>query len=261
MDIQAQKILSIFNCPNCKYSWRIFLRYIREMILQSWSLMIKKFDKDNLLKDDYLLEKEINAFKDNLIKILKEKKSLPKSLIAKEITKFKDIVLNKKEISKNINLEKEINNFYKKLLNIIQYPTKELIENEIENFKNTLFNVKEPAQEHLEKEIQKLKDALNVFLPEKTNLDMISTYVHICEYVKNKYEDQILDSFTLFRKYFKIFGRPDESSTILQLGFKPFSLLTNSGARISNDSINKTNFIKDPELSYERKCQIIHFQY
>lgn len=34
LNIQAQKIFSLFNCPECKYSWKLFQQYIREMILQ-----------------------------------------------------------------------------------------------------------------------------------------------------------------------------------------------------------------------------------
>lgn len=61
LDIQSQKIFSIFNCPNCKYSWRIFQRYVREMILQSWSLMIKKFDQDNLFSQNN--DEQIGSYK------------------------------------------------------------------------------------------------------------------------------------------------------------------------------------------------------
>lgn len=41
--------------------------------------------------------------------------------------------------------------------------------------------------------------------------------------------------------------------TLFQLGFKPYSLLSCSGARINSDNIDETNFIKDPELKYQRK--------
>ena len=45
LKIQSQKIFSLFNCPNCKYTWRLFQRHVREMILESWSLMIRKVEK------------------------------------------------------------------------------------------------------------------------------------------------------------------------------------------------------------------------
>ena len=44
LDFQAQKIFSLYNCPNCKYTWQIFQQYVREMILQSWSIFINKTD-------------------------------------------------------------------------------------------------------------------------------------------------------------------------------------------------------------------------
>lgn len=43
--IQAQKIFSLFNCPNCKYTWMLFRKYLLEMILESWSLLIDKSDR------------------------------------------------------------------------------------------------------------------------------------------------------------------------------------------------------------------------
>ena len=36
LQIQAQKIFSLYNCPNSKYTWMLFQQYIREMILESW---------------------------------------------------------------------------------------------------------------------------------------------------------------------------------------------------------------------------------
>lgn len=66
LDIQSQKIFSLYNCPNCKYTWRIFKRYVREMILQSWILNLdyvdsygfKEAKKDRFFKryeyEDYL---------------------------------------------------------------------------------------------------------------------------------------------------------------------------------------------------------------
>lgn len=45
LKIQTQKIFSLFNCPNSKYTWRLFQRHVREMILQSWSIMIQNVDQ------------------------------------------------------------------------------------------------------------------------------------------------------------------------------------------------------------------------
>ena len=38
--VQAQRIFSLINCPNCKFTWRLISRYFREMVLQGWSLFI-----------------------------------------------------------------------------------------------------------------------------------------------------------------------------------------------------------------------------
>ena len=46
LKIQAQKIFYLFNCPNSKYTWRLFQKYVREMILESWSIMINNFDEE-----------------------------------------------------------------------------------------------------------------------------------------------------------------------------------------------------------------------
>ena len=45
LDIQSQRIFSIFNCPNSKYTWRLFQKYVREMILEAWSLTINEVDE------------------------------------------------------------------------------------------------------------------------------------------------------------------------------------------------------------------------
>lgn len=47
LDIQSQKILSLYNCPNCSYSWLLFQQYVREMILNSWSIFINKLERRN----------------------------------------------------------------------------------------------------------------------------------------------------------------------------------------------------------------------
>lgn len=44
--IQIQRIFSIKNCPECKYSWYLFRIYMRELILESWSLFLDNIDVD-----------------------------------------------------------------------------------------------------------------------------------------------------------------------------------------------------------------------
>lgn len=53
LSIQAQKIFSLFNCPNCKYTWMLFQRYVREMILESWSIFIDRSDYEFSLQNQY----------------------------------------------------------------------------------------------------------------------------------------------------------------------------------------------------------------
>lgn len=45
LKIQSQKIYSLYNCPNSKYTWGLFQKYIREMVLESWSLFIDIAEK------------------------------------------------------------------------------------------------------------------------------------------------------------------------------------------------------------------------
>ena len=45
LQIQAQKIFSLYNCPNSKYTWMLFQQYIREMILESWSLFLNRTER------------------------------------------------------------------------------------------------------------------------------------------------------------------------------------------------------------------------
>ena len=44
LNIQCQKIFSIYNCPNSKFTWRLFQKYIREMIFEAWSIKINEVD-------------------------------------------------------------------------------------------------------------------------------------------------------------------------------------------------------------------------
>ena len=44
--IQLQKIYSLKNCPECKYTWILFQKYIKEFIFETWSLFINKIQRD-----------------------------------------------------------------------------------------------------------------------------------------------------------------------------------------------------------------------
>lgn len=52
LDIQIQRIFSLKNCPECKYTWNLFKNYLRDLIFESWSLFIdyadKSYEKSNL---------------------------------------------------------------------------------------------------------------------------------------------------------------------------------------------------------------------
>ena len=58
LKIQAQKIFSLYNCPNSKYTWMLFQNYIREMILESWSLFIDKTEKQFYQSKRFTRKKE-----------------------------------------------------------------------------------------------------------------------------------------------------------------------------------------------------------
>ena len=160
--IQEQKIFSLFNCPNCKFTWRLFQRYVREMILESWSLTINKLDQkyDNKTKS----------------------KNYDKELVAMR---------------------------------------------------------------------KKLYDILNEYLPENNYFDIFETFMFLFRKVQTTYEKNILKGFTKMASPLLEF----ENSTFFscKAGFKPYALLSESGARIYYKNFKKTNFIKDPELKYERR--------
>lgn len=59
LELQAQRIYSIKNCPECKYTWNLFRRYIREMIFESWSIFLNDFDNASKGSNDY--QKCLNA--------------------------------------------------------------------------------------------------------------------------------------------------------------------------------------------------------
>ncbi|KAK8889422.1 hypothetical protein M9Y10_034168 [Tritrichomonas musculus] len=159
--IQIQKIFSILNCPNSQFTWRLFQRYIREMILQSWSLMINELDQ----------------------KYMNKKKG----------TKY----------------EEELNN-----------------------------------------NISNLYKSLEKYLPNQ-DFSIVQTFFHIFNEVLNKYQDKVINGFCQIASPYLQFNPLEFFSC--QAGFKPYSLLTKSGARITNKNYKKTNYIHDPELKYERR--------
>lgn len=46
LEIQAQRIYSLKNCPECKQTWHLFRIYLRELILESWSLFLDSVQSD-----------------------------------------------------------------------------------------------------------------------------------------------------------------------------------------------------------------------
>lgn len=73
LKIQAQKIFSLFNCPNCKYTWILFQRYIREMIFESWSLFIDHAERHFIGREHTVQDK--NKYMEKHSKELYEKVS------------------------------------------------------------------------------------------------------------------------------------------------------------------------------------------
>ncbi|KAK8865011.1 hypothetical protein M9Y10_010540 [Tritrichomonas musculus] len=81
--IQLQKIYSLKNCPECYHTWILFQRYLRELVLESWSIFIDKFTRDyeiEIAKNESLrtdpdfysdyFEKEYREFERKVYRIL-----------------------------------------------------------------------------------------------------------------------------------------------------------------------------------------------
>lgn len=67
LKIQSQKIFSIVNCPNSKYTWKLFQQYFREMIYESWSLMIKEVDETFFEQEEIKeLKKQMDSIRQNI---------------------------------------------------------------------------------------------------------------------------------------------------------------------------------------------------
>ena len=166
LTIQAQKIFSLYNCPNCKYTWMLFQRYLREMILETWSLFITQSDHEYYSKDQ------------------------------------------------NISYSEFLNN---KLIGV--------------------------------------KDFLQMMLPPSdAQCDVVSTYMHIFDFVKNFYQDQIMSYFPkrLSNCYSSV---ANDRFCSLFIGFRPFSLINKSGSRINSldGEDYEKEYISDPELKYIKK--------
>ncbi|KAK8852979.1 hypothetical protein M9Y10_017976 [Tritrichomonas musculus] len=166
--IQEQKIFSIYNCPNSKFTWRLFQRYFRELILESWSLTITEIDQ-----------------------------------------------------------------------------------------KYSEFKKSEKYKKELEKKVNELIFTLKNYFPSHGDWDIVSTFMHIFRKVRDKYEKDITKGLIDPKN-------DDENKTFLltfekcrffaiHAGFKPFTLVSKSGARIFYKNYKKTCFIKDPELKYEQR--------
>ena len=75
--------------------------------------------------------------------------------------------------------------------------------------------------------------------------------MHIFNLVVNRYESKI--GQLLGTKSCAYIQNNKIGFMSVQIGIKPYRLLTESGARINSSSINRINYIKDPELRYLKK--------
>ena len=171
IEIQKQKVFSIFNCPNCKYTWILFQKYLQETILETWSLLV------------YSAEKEYRK--------------------------------NTKKVSYKVILE------------------------------------------------AKKQDAISILESFLGNqMDIVSTFMNIFSDVVKQYEDKIIsefintfnnNSFIYTQKRFKTKAKYGYKNKVsFNFGFRPFTLITNSGARIDSLKDDDRCFITDPELIYRR---------
>ena len=87
--IQAQRIYSLINCPNCVYTWQLIARYFREMVLEGWTLFIDSEIKKELTK-------------------LKEQRKISSSLNDPSLEMEATLVVNQ-------NINKVLDSFYEEL--------------------------------------------------------------------------------------------------------------------------------------------------
>ena len=190
LEIQAQKIFSLVNCPNSKYTWILFQRYVREMILESWSLFIDKAEKNYQNKGS-----------------------------------------GKNKIKKNANNSRKNNSMKYDYDTYIRLKTSDL------------FNI------------------VSQYIPivrnkNKEDADIFPTFMHIFNLVVKKYQEPIFRSCSYFQHdQLKDNYSSGSFKKMIFFGFKPFTLMSVSGAKIASfDAEDDNNYvIKDPELIYIEK--------
>lgn len=102
---------------------------------------------------------------------------------------------------------------------------------------------------------KQLYESLSIYLPD-SDYGIVPTFMHIFRRVIEKYEDSIIKGFT--RMANPLLEFKESHYFMMKLGFRPYALLSESGARIFSKNFKKLNFIKDPELKYERKTMKRH---
>lgn len=103
---------------------------------------------------------------------------------------------------------------------------------------------KTPYQQFILNEYNQFKKQLEIYLPQSKNMnsddfEIVPTFMNIFDIVLNHYQSEILSSFpTKLTKCFHADGV--ERFCSYSIGFKPFSLINKSGAKIySIDDKNK----------------------
>lgn len=116
-----------------------------------------------------------------------------------------------------------------------------------ENLNQKFLNNISNYQKELEKKMKSLNDMISIYLPSDFN-GIVPSFMFIFNKVVENHENDILKSFN--RKANCYLKHNKNQFISCQIGFKPYSLLTESGARITHKNFKKTNYIKDPELKY-----------
>lgn len=110
---------------------------------------------------------------------------------------------------------------------------------------------------YLEKECEKLYNLICQYIPDNVNenkedYDIVPTFMHIFKHVLSTWENKILSSGP--QNAF-VRQKSDNERSIFSFGFRPFTLLSTSGAKINTfenpDEVNY--FIIDPELKFLQK--------
>ena len=113
--------------------------------------------------------------------------------------------------------------------------------------------------EFLQSEIYSLKGILKMYLPDSEDMNnddyqILPTFMHIFNLVSSIYDVKIYKHFpSSIMKSYKNIGSDRYYS--ISIGFKPYCLINNSGARINtlDNSNQEHNYIIEPELKYMRK--------